>query len=128
MTKPESHLSGLLERCTHLNPSDRASVLENDALLASKYHSAAVLGDTDAPTDPETEVDFHYVCFVKSHRNNNLYIMDGDRNGPINGGTMSNDDLLSEQGIQAVMDFIQQHDDTGQYSLLALAPSPDVTF
>ncbi|KAK8106774.1 hypothetical protein PG999_010133 [Apiospora kogelbergensis] len=122
--EPKSHLSDLLERCSHLNVSDRASVLENDAVLESTYHSAAILGDTDAPRDPESEVDFHYVCFVKSHRNGNLYVMDGDRNGPINVGPMSDNDLLAEQGIKAVTDFIHQHGDSGQYSLLALAPSP----
>lgn len=125
MTEPKSHLSVLLERCAHLGPSGRASILENDAVLESKYHSAAVLGDTDSPRNPEDEVDFHYVCFVKSHRDSNLYIMDGDRNGPINGGLMPNNDLLSEKGIKAVMDFVQQHGESGHYSLLALAPSPD---
>ncbi|KAL6400881.1 putative ubiquitin carboxyl-terminal hydrolase isozyme l3 protein [Ilyonectria robusta] len=124
--KPKSHLFNLLGRCTSLSPSSRATVLENDKELESKYHSVAILGDTEAPQNAESEVDFHYVCFVKSHRNGNLYIMDGDKNGPINRGPMSNDDLLSEQGIEAVMEFIRQHDDSGQYSLLALAPNPHI--
>lgn len=98
-------------------------MLENDKELESKYHSVAILGDTEAPQNAESGVDFHYVCFVKSHRNDNVYTMDGDKNGPINGGPMSSNDLLSEQGIEAVMEFIRQHDDSGQYSLLALAPN-----
>ncbi|KAI1367095.1 ubiquitin carboxyl-terminal hydrolase, family 1 [Xylaria arbuscula] len=122
---PGSHLSDLLEKCASLDPADCAAVLENDAELETKYTSVAVLGDTEAPENPEDEVDFHYVCFVKSHRNGNLFILDGDHSGPVDKGLLSENDLLSKQGIEAIQQFISQHDNGGGFSLLALAPSAD---
>ncbi|RYP53127.1 hypothetical protein DL768_001801 [Monosporascus sp. mg162] len=112
---PGSHLSRLLEKCTALSSSDRASLLENDNELESTYMAVAVLGDTKAPENPEDEVDFHYVCFVKSYRNDKLYMMDGDRNGPSNKGQLPTADLLSEQGTEVIRQFIQQHDNGGHF-------------
>ncbi|GAP90042.1 putative ubiquitin carboxyl-terminal family 1 [Rosellinia necatrix] len=122
---PGSHLSHLLEKCASLSPDDCAAVLENDVELESKYTTVAVLGDTEAPENPEDEVDFHYVCFVKSHHGNNLFLLDGDRHGPVDKGLLTEDDLLSRQGISTIKEFIDHHDNTGNFSLLALAPSAD---
>lgn len=122
---PGSHLSHLLEKCASLDPADCAAVLENDAELESKYTSVAILGDTEAPENPEDEVDFHYVCFVKSQHSGNLFILDGYQSGPIDKGLLIEDDLLSTQGIEAVQEFISRHDNGGGFSLLALAPSSD---
>ncbi|KAI0809950.1 ubiquitin carboxyl-terminal hydrolase, family 1 [Xylaria sp. FL0064] len=122
---PGSHLFDLLERCAALDPADCAAVLENDTNLESIYTSVAVLGDTEAPENPEDEVDFHYVCFVKSYRGSNLFILDGDRHGPVDKGLLTEDDLLSKQGIEAIKEFIEHHDNGGSFSLLALAPSSD---
>ncbi|KAI3328113.1 ubiquitin carboxyl-terminal hydrolase, family 1 [Xylariaceae sp. AK1471] len=124
--EPGSHLSRLLEKYASLDPDEFAVVLENDAELELKYNSVAVLGDTEAPENAEDEVDFHYVCFVKSHIRNNLFILDGDRNGPIDKGLLTGDDLLSNHGIEAIKEFIRHHDNGGHFSLLALAPSPDL--
>ncbi|RYC55204.1 hypothetical protein CHU98_g11003 [Xylaria longipes] len=124
--EPDSHLFSLLRKCASLDPTECATVLENDAELESKYTSVAVLGDTEAPENAEDEVDFHYVCFVKSHHSSNLFILDGDRNGPVEKGLMAGDDLLSEQGIEAIKEFIRHHDNGGNFSLLALAPSSDL--
>ncbi|KAI0457958.1 ubiquitin carboxyl-terminal hydrolase, family 1 [Xylaria acuta] len=122
---PGSHIFHLLENCASLDPADCAAVLENDTELESKYASVAVLGDTEAPENPEDEVDFHYVCFVKSHRRSNLFVLDGDR-GPVDKGLLAGDDLLSKQGIEAIKEFIGHHDNGGKFSLLALAPSSDL--
>ncbi|KAI1756031.1 ubiquitin carboxyl-terminal hydrolase, family 1 [Xylaria castorea] len=123
---PGSHLFHLLENCASLDPADCAAVLENDVELESKYTSVAAFGDTEAPENPEDEVDLHYACFVKSHHRSNLFILDGDRQGPVDKGLLTGDDLLCEQGIEAVKDFIGQHDNGGSFSLLALAPSSDL--
>ncbi|KAI1270791.1 ubiquitin carboxyl-terminal hydrolase, family 1 [Xylaria sp. FL0933] len=122
---PGSHLFHFLQRCAALDPADCAVVLEGDRELESMYNSVAVLGDTMAPENPEDEVDFHYVCFVKSYRGSNLFILDGDRHGPVDKGLLTEDDLLSKQGIEAIKEFIDQHDNGGSFSLLALAPSSD---
>jgi ubiquitin carboxyl-terminal hydrolase L3 len=101
-------------------------VVESDAELESKYNSVALLGDTEAPETAEDEVDFHYVCFAKSHSKNRFFILDGDRNGPVDKGILTGDDLLSNQGVEIIKDFIRRHDNGGHFSMLALAPSSDL--
>ena len=36
----------------------------------------------------EDEVDFHYVCFVKSSKTGHLYELGGDRKGPVDHGIL----------------------------------------
>lgn len=83
----------------------------------------AQLGDTEPPVDPEDEVDYHYVTFVRSHRNGLLYMMDGDRNGPVELGSLQSDDVLSLQGLDMVREFVRLHGEDGNFSLLALTES-----
>jgi ubiquitin carboxyl-terminal hydrolase L3 len=121
---PGSHLHHLIERCQPLGPVDRAKVLENDMELESAYRLVATRGTSEAPTNPEDEVDFHYVCFAKSNKNNHLYELDGDRKGPKDRGPLKpNDDVLSESGRSAIREFIKrEHDQNSNFSLLVLAP------
>lgn len=76
------------------------------------------------PTNAEDEVDFHYVCFVKSNINGHLYELDGDRKGPKDRGRLElNEDVLSDGGRKAIREFIQrEHGQNSNFSLLALAP------
>jgi ubiquitin carboxyl-terminal hydrolase L3 len=49
--------------------------------------------------------------------------MDGDRKGPVDWGSMEEDDLLSERGLGIIKEFIDR--EGGQnlnFSLLALVP------
>ncbi|TRX93375.1 hypothetical protein FHL15_005650 [Xylaria flabelliformis] len=124
--QPGTHLSHLLEKCASLDSSGCAAVLENDVELELKYNSVAVLGDTEAPENPEDEVDFHYVCFVKSHQRSHLFILDGDRNGPVDRGLLIEDDLLSKRGIETIKEFIGHYDNGRNFGLLALAPGIDL--
>ena len=120
---PESHLCRLLEQCALLPRSERAAVLENDEGLESIYRSVASLGDTEAPQNPEDQVDFHYVCFVKSSRDGALYMLDGDGNGPVSHGPLHSDDILCEDGVRIVQEYMQKNEAGDHFSLLALAPS-----
>jgi len=125
--QPESILGTLLKSCLPLNPYRRALILENSKELESVYVAAAMKGDTPAPTNAEDEVDFHYVCFVKSNRDSHIYELDGDRICPIDKGITigSNDDMLSEGGLSIVREFIQRKSGDGSgFSLMALVPSP----
>lgn len=82
----------------------------------------AFQGDSDVLDDPEEEVDFHYVCFVKSHKDGHLYELDGDRKGPVDWGVFTDEDLLSEKGLRVIREFVGQVEkDGGGFSLLALA-------
>jgi ubiquitin carboxyl-terminal hydrolase L3 len=79
-------------------------------------------GDSNVPDSAEDEVDFHYVCFVKSHKNGHLFQMDGDRKGPIDRGILSGpEDVLAEGGLSFVREFIERESGRNpSFSLLAL--------
>jgi len=87
------------------------------------YATAATGGDTLAPTNAEDEVDFHFVCFVKSNKNSRIYELDGDRAGPIDKGIIlaSGDDMLAAGGLSIVKEYIQREGSGGSgFSLMAL--------
>ncbi len=108
-----------------MKPLDRAQLLENDAELESAYSMVALQGDSEVPENPEVEVDFHYVCFVKSHNDGHLYEMDGDRKGPVDRGLLGSDqDVLDERSLDLIREFIQREDGGNtNFSLLVLAPA-----
>lgn len=120
---PGSHLAQLIESCLPLDPTSRAVALENDAELDSVYHQVALQGQSEVPANPEDEVDFHYVCFVKSHKDNHLYLLDGDRKGPVDCGVFSGEDILSKAGLEIIKAFISRVARGLGFSLLALGPS-----
>ena len=118
-------MSRLLSSCRPLKPLDRAQILENDEKLESAYRFVALQGDSKTPANPEDEVDFHYICFVKSHKDSHLYEMDGDRKGPVDRGLLGPDeDVLDEHGLGMIREFIQREDEADtSFSLLVLAPA-----
>lgn len=123
---PNSHLSNLLTSCSPLKPLERALALEADRELESIYKSVALQGDSAVPASAEAKVDFHYVCFVKSHKDGHLYQMDGDRKGgPIDLGILKDDeDVLAEPGLSVVKKFIEREAGGNMnFGLLVLAPA-----
>ncbi|KAL6352372.1 hypothetical protein LRP88_14354 [Fusarium phalaenopsidis] len=103
---------------------DRAAVLEEDEQPESIYKTIALQGDTEVPENAEDEVDFHYVCFAKSHKNGHLYELDGDRKGLIERGALDqDDDVLSERALGVILEFIRGVGKDISFSLLALAPA-----
>jgi ubiquitin carboxyl-terminal hydrolase L3 len=110
-----------------LAPHDRALVLEDSEDLETAYADAAVRGDSDVPSNAEDEVDFHYICFVQSHKSGRIYEMDGDKKGPVDTGVIlrEDEDLLSERGLRLVKEFIQRENgENPNFCLLALV-NPD---
>jgi ubiquitin carboxyl-terminal hydrolase L3 len=104
--------------------AERARFLEEDLELESAYKTVALQGDSNVPVNPEDEVDFHYVCFVKSHKDGHLYELDGDRKGPVDRGDLGmEEDLLSEKALAVVKEFIGRVSEGVGFSLLALAPA-----
>lgn len=89
------------------------------------YRSVALQGDSKVPTSAETEVDFHYVCLVKSQEDGHLYEMDGDRKGPVDRGIVGpGQDVLGEGALATVRQFIEREDGgNANFSLLVLAPA-----
>jgi len=113
----------LLEAAIPLKPADRAQLVESSDSLESAHQSAATEGSSEAP-DAEADVDFHYICFVKSSKNNHLYELDGGRKGPLDRGDLGQDDVLSEKALKVVKSFIErEHGENLNFSIVALAPS-----
>ena len=74
------------------------------------------------PENAEDEVDFHYVCFVKSSKTDHLYELDGDRKGPVDHGMLKGGgDLLSGEALKVIQKFISREKGANvNFSLLAL--------
>jgi ubiquitin carboxyl-terminal hydrolase L3 len=84
---------------------------------------AAMLGDSAVPDNAEEEVDFHFICFVKSPKNGHIYELDGDRKGPVDRGPLlgPDEDMLAEGGLNIVREFIQRENEVNfNFSLMAL--------
>lgn len=106
-----------------MKPEDRAHVLEDSEELESVYKMAAMLGDSAVPENAEEDIDFHFVCFLKSPKNNHIYELDGDRKCPVDRGPLlrADEDILTEGGLNLVREFIQRENNANfDFSLMAL--------
>ena len=111
----------LLSRCLPLQAKERALALEHDKVLERVYAEVARQGDTEAPANPEDEVDFHYVAFVKSHIDGHLYQLDGDRKRPVQLGLLQNgEDMLSGKCLGVIRDMMAEGENDLHFSLMAL--------
>ena len=74
------------------------------------------------PENAEDEVDFHYVCFVKSSKTGHLYELDGDRKGPVDHGSLGpGENILSSGALSIIQNFIgRENGQNVNFSLLAL--------
>ncbi|OCK83939.1 cysteine proteinase, partial [Lepidopterella palustris CBS 459.81] len=116
-----STFAEIIHACTPLNSNDRADFVEDNKALEVAFEAVARQGDTEAPQNPEDEVDFHYICFVKSE-DNHLYELDGDRKGPIDHGVLeAEDDVLCERSLGVIRDLIAlEKGENLNFSLMAL--------
>ncbi|KAJ7628717.1 ubiquitin C-terminal hydrolase L3 [Roridomyces roridus] len=109
-----------LDSCIDLDPTQRAKALESSLGIAEAYRQAATQGGTAVP-NAEDEVEFHYICFVKSSLNGHIYELDGDRNGPIDRqGDLDGETDLLTGGLQLVNSVIQAGNP--HFQLMALVP------
>lgn len=81
----------------------------------------ALQGDSAVPDNAEDEVDFHFVCFVKSPKTGHVYELDGDRKGPVDRGLLlgPDEDMLAEGGLKIIKEYIQREDNFN-FGLMAL--------
>ena len=86
----EGPLKSILDRMKTATPEERADLLESDPEIAKCHHSSSLEGQTAAP-DAETDVDLHFICFVK--KDGDIYELDGRKPFPINHGASPNDFL-----------------------------------
>ena len=115
-------MAPILSSCIPLAPADRSKVIEDSEEIESAYRTTALQGDSDVPENAEDEVDFHYVCFVKSSKTGHLYELDGDRKGPVDDGILQMDeDILSGGALSIIQKFYRPREWAEcQFSLLAL--------
>ena len=101
-------------------------LVEKSGPLEDAYARIAVKGISRQPDHVEDEVDYHYICLVRSDINGHLYELDGDRKGPIDrvlvGGE---DDLLGEASLAVVRKYFEDSPGGISYSLLALRVKQD---
>ncbi|KAF1839438.1 cysteine proteinase [Decorospora gaudefroyi] len=127
--KRDSNLAKLVDDAIPLKPVQRADLLYESEALESAHQAAASGGDTTAPA-ADSDVDLHYVCFVKSEKND-LWELDGRRKGPLNRGKLAPDeDVLSEKALDlGVRSFLKREAEAGggelRFSLITLAESLD---
>lgn len=104
-----------------MRAKERARALENDQDLERAYAEVAQKGATEAPANPEDEVNFHYIAFVKSHINAHLYQLDGDRKRPIQLALLEEgEDVLSDKCLTVIRGMMDKGGDSLNFSLMAL--------
>ncbi|KAG9193033.1 ubiquitin carboxyl-terminal hydrolase L3 [Alternaria panax] len=116
-----SIIGQLLDASPTPDSDELAQALERNTGLEVAYAGAASKGDTEAPLNAEDEVDYHYVAFVKSSKDNHVYQLDGDRKRPIDLGALTADeDILSEKCLGIIRGMMAKENDNLNFSLMAL--------
>ncbi len=125
--EPDSLLARLLKTCIPLSPAPRAQALEVSAELEEAHATVAVKGDSAVPASPEDEVEFHYICFVRSQKDCHVYELDGDWKGPIDTGVVlePDEDLLGPQGISLVNNLLSHAEGNINFNIVALVKLTD---
>lgn len=121
-------MDGLLDAAIPLAPAERAKVLEGSPELERVHTAAALKGDTAPPEHADDDVLCHYVCFVQAQKSGHLYLLDGDRKGPVDLGVALQDgeDMLSAAALDAVRTFIRREQGANlNFNLLALVEAQD---
>ncbi|KAF2822380.1 cysteine proteinase [Ophiobolus disseminans] len=118
---PNSTLDNIRQNALCSSVEETALALEDNEELERAYAEASQQGDTEAPVDPEQEVDHHYICFVKSHKNGHLYQLDGDRRQSIDLGPVPIiEDVLSDRCLDVIRGMIADEGGNMNFSLMAL--------
>ncbi|KAF1916655.1 hypothetical protein BDU57DRAFT_447317, partial [Ampelomyces quisqualis] len=117
----DSILDRTQQKATLLSLEECALALEADVGLEQAYDAVARNGSTEAPENAENEVDYNYICFVKSEKNGHLYQLDGDRKQPLGLGPMAaGEDVLSDQCLDVIHSMIGREEGNLSFSLMAL--------
>ncbi|KAL0566685.1 ubiquitinyl hydrolase 1 [Marasmius crinis-equi] len=92
-------------------PHECALALEAFEGLEKVHALAGESGATEAPSDLEDDVDYHYACFIiRSHKSGRLYDLDDMKLGPINTGVAlaEGEDIVFGPALQLVRSFISR--------------------
>ena len=106
-----------------MTTQDRVHEIEGSQLILGAHEAVAGQGQSET-IEADTDVELHFVAFVKSASDGHLYELDGGRRGPIDHGALDGD-LLSNGALNVVRSFITEASEGGgdlNFSLCALAP------
>ncbi|KAM0276807.1 hypothetical protein ACHAQH_006396 [Verticillium albo-atrum] len=119
--RPGSSLDTLFSITAPMDPPQAAMVLETSRELEAAYDGVAKQGSTAAPP-AEDEVNYHYICFVKSPDTGHLFELDGDRKGPVDRGVMEEEQHvdLGPKSLELVREYIKTGEGDVNFSLMAL--------
>lgn len=97
-------------------------MLEQSEELEAAYATVAAQGTSSVPENAEDDVDFHYVCFIKSKVNNRLYELDGDLPGPVDRHIAlgTDDDVLAAKSLDLIRSYLEQGGGNASFNLMAL--------
>ncbi|KAL7123511.1 hypothetical protein ACP275_01G109400 [Erythranthe tilingii] len=109
-----SYLDNFFKSTAKMNPSERATFLENDREMEVAHSVAATAGETEASDN----VDTHFICF--SCANGQLYELDGRRAGPISHGASSTSTLLKD-AAKVIQKIIQKNPDSINFNVIAIS-------
>ncbi|KAK4188561.1 putative ubiquitin carboxyl-terminal hydrolase 1 [Podospora australis] len=109
-------------KCIPVGPEERARILEDSTELEEAYAAVARKGDSAVPENAEDEVDYHYICFVPSAQNGQLYELDGDCKGPtLRAFNIGADGaVLGPEGIAAIKTYVCEGQGNIGFNLMAL--------
>jgi ubiquitin carboxyl-terminal hydrolase L3 len=118
---PNSTIDKIRQQASFLSVDECARVLEDNQDLEKAYAEVAQQGDTEAPSNPEDEVEFHYICFVKARDDGHLYQIDGDRKRSIDlGGMDVDEDVLSDKCLDVIRRMMASEGGNVNFSLMSL--------
>lgn len=121
-----SALDEMLKEALPLAPEARAKLLYNSQALEDAHKSAAILGDTEAPST-SVHLGHHYICFVKAD-DGHLWELNGGMKGPVDRGSLElHEDVLSDKALTLGIKTFMQHagPQDMDFSIVALAPTVD---
>ena len=103
LTDSGSLINNLLQTAIPLPPCERARVLEDSGELEAIYKAIALESPSAEGINPEDDVDYHYIAFVRGS-NGDLFEMDGNTDkGPKLLGGGRGESLATETIIQEVL-------------------------
>ncbi|KAJ5160662.1 ubiquitin carboxyl-terminal hydrolase isozyme L3 [Penicillium canariense] len=114
-----SRLDALFKQAVELGPAERAQLLYDSKFLEEAHMDAASRGSSIAPS-PQDDNHHHFVAFVV--RDGQVWELNGGLNGPLQRGTLTGEDLLSERGLaMTVQDFLDAAEKGGHEGMSIVA-------
>jgi len=117
----EGALKNFMESSVSKTPEEIAETLEASDDICNSHDDAAREGQTSAP-GREDSVDYHFVAFVR--HDDDLYELDGRKEGPIVMGKTSRETFMSD-AAKACQEYMRRDPENINFTVLALTAKMD---